>query len=582
MKKLRWRLFLHFSFQFISIAVLMVIVILMTLFIVIAFYAKDVSENNYYQAKLESITVDTGNSFKQLEMFDGWDESLEEENLWVQIINEDGKVVEAGNVPKELPNQYSPFDLREMQETEELQGYSLTFYLETFYETPYLFVLGHFDEEKNFLETLAQDYGKKGLIAEQHLAEVESKLKNINGSLELVDSKNEKVEQTIGVAPKKEQDKPLHLFMRKEQPDVFSTKVTTYQDPDSDLMWVLTTSNENKKGMNFDSYRDLAMAFGITAMIVLLITILISIWNGFRYGNPLFIFANWLSRMGNEQYEEVLTERERKQVFRKNGKTKMRYRLYDEVFQAFYGMADKLERSKKEREELEKNREEWMTGISHDLRTPLSTMKGYGKLLESGQYEWTKEELEEIGKTLGEKSEYMLSLIEDFSLSFQLKNQETPASFKQIDINPLMENILSKFLGDLTLRDDYQLRFQPLNQPHYLSVDEKWFERMIDNLIYNAIKHNPQGTDIEVVLSKDEHKNEFKILIKDNGIGMDEETKKHLFIRYYRGTNTDERIEGTGLGMNIAMRIAQLHRGEVFVESEKSEGTAVSIVFPLS
>ncbi|MBY0095656.1 sensor histidine kinase [Mesobacillus maritimus] len=580
MKKLRWRLFLHFSFQFISIAVLMVIVILMTLFIVIAFYAKDVSENNYYQAKLESITVDTGISFKQLEMNDGWDESLEED-LWVQIINEDGKVVEAGNVPKDLPNQYSPFELLEMQETEELQDYSLTFYLETFYETPYLFVLGHFDQEKNFLETLAQDYGQKGLIADQHLAEVESKLKNINGSLELVDS-NEKVKQRIGVGPKKEQDKPLHLFMRKEQPDVFSTKLTTYQDPDSDLRWVLTTSNENKKEMNFDSYRDLAMAFGITAMIVLLITILISVWNGFRYGNPLFIFANWLSRMGNEQYEEVLTERERKQVFRKNGKTKMRYRLYDEVFQAFYGMAEKLERSKKEREELEKNREEWMTGISHDLRTPLSTMQGYGKLLESGQYEWTKEELEEIGKTLGEKSEYMLSLIEDFSLSFQLKNQETPASFKQVDINPLMEDILSKFQGDLTLRDDYQLRFQPLNQPHYLSADEKWFERMIDNLIYNAIKHNPQGTDIEVVLSKDEPKNEFKILIKDNGIGMDEVTKKHLFTRYYRGTNTDERIEGTGLGMNIAMRIAQLHRGEVSVESEKSQGTTVSIVFPLS
>jgi signal transduction histidine kinase len=581
MKKVRWRLFLHFSFQFISIAVLMVIVILMTLFIVIAFYAKDVSEFNYYQAKLESITVDTGNSFKHLEMFDGWDESLEEEDLWVQIINEDGEVVEAGNVPKELPNQYSPFELREMQETEELQGYSLTFYLETFYETPYLFVLGHFNQEKNFLETLAQDYGHKGLIADQYLADVEKKLKNINGSLELYDS-SEKMKQTIGVGPGKEQDKPLHLFMRKEQPDVFSTKVTTYQDPNSDLMWVLTTPNENKKEMNFDSYRDLAMAFGITALVVLLITILISVWNGFRYGNPLFIFANWLIRMGNEQYEEVLTERERKQVFRKNGKTKMRYRLYDEVFQAFYGMADKLERSKKEREELEKNREEWMTGISHDLRTPLSTMQGYGKLLESGQYEWTKEELEEIGKTLGEKSDYMLSLIEDFSLSFQLKNQETPASFKQMDINPLMESILGKFQGDLTLRGDYHLSFQPLNNPHYLSVDEKWFERMIDNLIYNAIKHNPQGTDIEVVLSKDEPENEFKILIKDNGIGMDEETKKHLFTRYYRGTNTDERIEGTGLGMNIAMRIAQLHRGDVFVESEKSQGTTVSIVFPLS
>jgi len=579
MKKLRWRLFLHFSLQFISIAVLMVIVILMTLFIVIAYYTNDVAENNYYEAKLESITIETGNSFKHLEMNDGWDEGLAEDNLWVQIINEEGKVVEAGNVPTEIPMQYSQFQLLQMQETNELQGYSLTFYLETFYESPFLFVLGHYDHERPFLQKLVQDYGQKTGIGAQHLAEVERKLERIEGSLTLYDQ-NENVKQTLGEAP--EQEKPLDLFRRKEQPDVYSTKKTTYKDSDSGLIWVLTTPNENKKDRSFDSYRDLAIAFGITGLIVLLITIIISVWNGFRYGNPLFIFTNWLSRMGNEQYEEVLTERERKQVFRKNGKTKLRYRLYDEVFHAFYEMAAKLAASKKEREELEENREEWMTGISHDLRTPLSTMQGYGKLLESGQYEWTKEELVDIGKTLGEKSDYMLSLIEDFSLSFQLKNQETPTSFKRMDVNNLIRKTLSKFTGDLTLKNNYLISFHPLEDSHYLSVDEKWFERMIDNLIYNAIKHNPPGTSIDVILTKIDSRNEFKIMITDNGVGMDEETRKHLFTRYYRGTNTDERIEGTGLGMNIAMRIAQLHRGDMFVETENHQGTIVGIIFPLS
>jgi signal transduction histidine kinase len=83
---------------------------------------------------------------------------------------------------------------------------------------------------------------------------------------------------------------------------------------------------------------------------------------------------------------------------------------------------------------------------------------------------------------------------------------------------------------------------------------------MMDNIIINAIKHNPSGTTIEVIVEDLSDYNGFIVMIKDNGIGMDEETKKHLFSRYYRGTNTDESIEGSGLGMSIAMEIAVLSK----------------------
>ncbi|MEK1833176.1 histidine kinase dimerization/phospho-acceptor domain-containing protein [Priestia megaterium] len=128
----------------------------------------------------------------------------------------------------------------------------------------------------------------------------------------------------------------------------------------------------------------------IVAALVLLATISISIWNAFRYGGPLLLFTSWLGRMGSGNYSEVLTEKERKRVFRKNGKVRFQYRLYSEVITAFYEMAEQLSLAEKERKQLESTREEWMTGISHDLRTPLSTIQGYGHMLESGHYNGTK------------------------------------------------------------------------------------------------------------------------------------------------------------------------------------------------
>jgi signal transduction histidine kinase len=284
--------------------------------------------------------------------------------------------------------------------------------------------------------------------------------------------------------------------------------------------------------------------------------------------------------MGSGNYEEVLTEKEKKLIFRKNGKVRFKYRLYAEVFQAFYGMAEQLAASTKEREQLERTREEWMTGISHDLRTPLTTIQGYGTLLERGQYEWSKQELEDIGKIIGEKSIYILSLMEDFSLSFRLKNEDSHVDFQLTEMNQFLNSIASKFIEDITLAD-YQFSFTKLNHKLSLPIAKRWFERMIDNLIYNAVIHNPPGTTIRIIMEEDRESGHLKILICDNGIGMDEETRKHLFNRYYRGTNTDERVEGSGLGMSIAMQIAKLHKADIDVESEITKGTTVAVYLPI-
>ncbi|WP_068677310.1 sensor histidine kinase KdpD [Oceanobacillus sp. Castelsardo] len=575
MKKLRWRLFLHFAAQFISVAVLMVIVILITLFTVIIFVAKDESKHNYYGTLLENITMETGNSIVNLTMNEGWDEGLDDEGVWVQIVDHNGKVIEEGNVPDSLPKQYSSHDLLKMKQTEQLNGYRLELYLETFYQDNYLFVLGYEDQANLVLNHIVQNYNVDGAITKGNIPLVEEKLKEIDGTL-FIFNHHDEIKQQLGNNIDINKSEVLDVLVRDTAPDIYDRKVITHYDPDSDVFWALYTPNKEKQDIKLDTYLNVIIAFAITGVIVLLITVVISVWNGFRYGNPLFIFSNWLSRMGNEHYAEVLTERERKQIYRKNGKLKWRYRLYKEVFDAFYEMANRLDKSQKERARLEKTREEWMVGISHDLRTPLTTMEGYGRLLASGEYVWTEDELMDIGKTIHEKSDYMVNLIEDFNLSFKLKNDTGQIVYENMEINFLMQNILRKFHRDMTLRN-YSILYRPTKDGHYLPINKRLFERMVDNLIYNSIQHNPNGTEIYVSVNYEG--GIVEIIIQDNGLGIDEETRKHLFDRYYRGTNTDERIEGTGLGMSIALQIAKLHDGDIYVKSKENEGTRVILRF---
>lgn len=578
MAKLKWRLFLHFLFQFILVAASMLLVILATAITAVLFLTRGQFDHNYYQTLLDSVTMDTGNSITELEMAEGWEDRVIENDVWVQVLNEDGKVIESANEPNTLPTTYTPYELMVLQESQELNGYSIVYYLETYYEDNYLFLLGYQDRGNQLLQEIVTSYNSEQIISGAELPKLEKLLEKEKATLEIYSADNK---VTIAAEESTEKGTALDVFLRKVSPDVFSTKQSTYIDPNTDEVWALYTPNQNKTDVDLGNIRDITIAFVITASIVLLITIMVAIWNGFRYGNPLFIFTNWLSRMGNEDYEIVLTSQEKKQVFKRNGKLKRRYRLYKEVFHAFYEMAEKLDISQKERKQLEKTREEWMAGISHDLRTPLTTMQGYGNLLESGSYDWTKQELMEIGKTIDDKSNYMLRLIEDFTLSFQLKNDTADIIFENTELNSLIHKVLKKYKMDLTI-DGYTIQYKQQEKEVHLAINKRLFERMLDNLIYNAINHNPVGTNIEVMTKRVIEQNQIKIMIKDNGVGMNEDTLNHLFDRYYRGTNTEERIEGTGLGMSIALQIAKAHGGTIDVESRENEGTTAIILLPLS
>ncbi|WP_339184438.1 HAMP domain-containing sensor histidine kinase [Oceanobacillus sp. FSL W7-1293] len=579
MKKLRSRLFFHFSIQFGFISLLMIVVVVAAFFIGLYSLSNVERDEDYYQTQLEELAIEVGDPYEYKEFGNEISDALPEKT-WLQIIDEEGKVVESANVPEDIKENYSSFDIVQMKEREQLGEYAIKYTLEEplfASDDAYLFVLGYQEPGKILINELSENTNANGRISETDQPEVEEKLSQLEGTLSIYDETGAIIQQ-FGNQEQIE-GQPLEIIEKDTSPDLFTEKQYTYLDRGSGNSWILYTSNEQSQDMPLTLYRDITLVFvGLTG-VILLVTFLISFWTSFRYGSPLFIFSNWLNRMGNGNYKEVLTEQEKKKVYRKNGKLKRRYKLYKEVFQAFDEMAEKLDASQKEREQLEKSREEWVAGISHDLRTPLTTMEGYGRLLGNKEYDWSKQELQEIGDTITEKSDYMVDLIEDFTLSFRLKNDASSLTFNAVSINEYMEQILEKFQKDVTFKD-YPVVYEPIQPDRKIEVNERLFERMIDNLMYNAWKHNPPETAVKVEVAYSEEEKALEIRITDNGMGMDEETQKHLFTRYYRGTNTEERNEGTGLGMSIALQIAKLHQGAISVQSEKGRGTTVTVVLP--
>lgn len=127
---------------------------------------------------------------------------------------------------------------------------------------------------------------------------------------------------------------------------------------------------------------------------------------------------------------------------------------------------------------------------------------------------------------------------------------------------------------------DRDIVFESKVQDLEICIDTDLFRRAMNNLIINALTHNPPETKVTISIDTNSEKGAC-ISISDNGTGITEEEQAELFNRYYRGTSTKEKPEGSGLGLAIAKQIITLHNGDIAVNSKLNEGTQFTIILPL-
>ncbi|MFC3746090.1 sensor histidine kinase [Paenibacillus sp. GCM10012306] len=577
--KIRRRIAFHLTYQFILYALLIQAIGLFLLFMFLQKTIDDDLRRNFPNGALTSITTEVSRNNGEIKVPSHWINLLKERGMWLQIINEDGKVIYDINsaIVPSLPSSYSVAQLLNIQESGKYEDYSVHSQMDLNLSQTQLFLLGYKNPDLDLLMNLFNSYQSNGLVSKSKLPELSAELMDSGRYLQITDEAGTTVQSAGKSSSFYPNQSTLEILKMQQAPANTDRNIAVYRDPHTAKTWMLYSPNAVENIPRQPVVQSLVRGIYWMAVFIFVFSLAISLWHGYRYGQPLILFVNWFQKLSQGHYDQVLTEKDKRKVFKPSGKLKISYKLYSEVIQTFYHMAEQLAHTEKERKRLENAQEEWMSGISHDLRTPLATIQGYGYMLANQPGQWDQEELQVMGTMIREKGDYMLELITDFSLINQLKHGASLMKVHKLDLEELVRRSVLKYVNDATM-SDCDFTYEGTDQALYVQADDNWLQRLLDNLLSNAVKHNRPGVTVNVSVGL--MNNIPYIKVADNGSGMDETTQQNLFKRYYRGTNTEESTAGSGIGMSIAKAIVDAHGGEIKVHSAVGQGTEILILLP--
>ena len=216
-----------------------------------------------------------------------------------------------------------------------------------------------------------------------------------------------------------------------------------------------------------------------------------------------------------------------------------------------------------------------MTSLSHDVRTPLTTLIGYLDAAHKGIVDG--KERDDYIETARRKAHDLKEYIDVLFDWFKLGSNEFSMNIAEIDLTELTRNILIDWIP---IFEDTQVDFtiDIPEQPFRVQIDPDGYMRILNNLIQNVISHS-HADKIEIALS--EQNRNIKILLSDNGIGIGKEDLKHIFDRLYK-CDKGRSEKGSGLGLSIVHQLVAKLNGTITVESTPGEGTVFILLFPLA
>jgi len=227
---------------------------------------------------------------------------------------------------------------------------------------------------------------------------------------------------------------------------------------------------------------------------------------------------------------------------------------------------------------LDESRQEFVSNVSHELKTPITSMKVLADSLiaqEDVPVELYKEFMTDIADEIDRENK----IINDLLSLVKMDKTAADLNIESVNINELIELILKR-LRPIAGQKDIDVIYESVREVT-AEVDEVKLTLAISNLVENAIKYNEEHGYVKVTLDADHQF--FTIVVEDNGMGIPEESKEHIFERFYRVDKSHSRkIGGTGLGLAITRNAILMHRGAIGVESEEGKGTAFFVKIPLT
>jgi signal transduction histidine kinase len=253
--------------------------------------------------------------------------------------------------------------------------------------------------------------------------------------------------------------------------------------------------------------------------------------------------------------------------------------------------AEVLSRSLKHERELSQMKTDFISVVSHEFRTPLTTIQSASELLE--YYEWTKEEKVEQLHQIQSEVKHMTALMEDVLFLSRSNTNKAKINLTKFDLLSFISQFLRQmqrtFAQEYTLNSSIyisssntsieNLHFQNDLPTLIVKMDEKLLRQILTNLLTNAIKYSPHNKIVDFQLTVEQDQVIF--VISDHGIGIPDEDLEHLFGAFHRGKNVGI-LPGTGLGLSIVKNCIDIHDGSISVESQLDIGTKFTVVLPIS
>ena len=248
-------------------------------------------------------------------------------------------------------------------------------------------------------------------------------------------------------------------------------------------------------------------------------------------------------------------------------------KTYPEITPLIEKIQEQKQTIQEEANQREALRREFSANVSHELKTPLTSISGFAELMAEGVVEDGK--VQEFSRDIYKESQRLIVLIDDIIKLSRLDEEAVGPEREQVDLYELTARVLDD-LRSVAEKEDISL---DLTGSHAaVSGVRQLLGEMIYNLCDNAIKYNRPGGNVCVDISTKQK--EVRLTVTDNGIGIPQEHQKRVFERFYRVDKSHSKeIGGTGLGLSIVKHGAQYHGARVELESEPGSGTRISLIF---
>ena len=248
--------------------------------------------------------------------------------------------------------------------------------------------------------------------------------------------------------------------------------------------------------------------------------------------------------------------------------------LEQEMYPELQPLLERIEQSNKEKEAVAAMRREFSANVSHELKTPLTSISGYAEIMKDGLVR--PEDMQHFSEKIYQEASRLITLVEDIIKLSRLDEGRVELEKEEVDLYELSREIISRLAPQAAKN---RVRLELTGESVKYTGIRQILDEMIYNITENAIKYNNPGGKVSVWAGNTLQGK--KVVVTDNGIGIPEDQIDLIFERFYRVDKSHSKERGgTGLGLSIVKHGVILHHGEVHVESKLGEGTRIELVFP--